>query len=163
MIPDPLHPAVVHFPVVLAVLAPVIALAALWAIGRGSRPRMAWGIATVAFAALAGSAFVATRTGEDQEDRVEQAVPEQALESHEESGTQFMYAAVAVLVLAAAGLAPGGLGKVARIGATAGSIVVLAMGYRVGESGGELVYRHGAGSAYTQPGVTQAGGEKDDD
>lgn len=32
MLPDPLHPALVHFPVVLGFLLPVVALVPLWSI-----------------------------------------------------------------------------------------------------------------------------------
>jgi len=44
MLPNPLHPAVVHFPIVLALLLPIFAIGALWTIRRGARPRRAWGI-----------------------------------------------------------------------------------------------------------------------
>ena len=64
MLPDPLHPAVVHFPIVLAVLAPIFAAGALWAIRRGGRPSHAWGVATIVFALLAASSWVAVETGE---------------------------------------------------------------------------------------------------
>jgi len=50
-IPSPLHPAVVHLPIALAVLVPAFAVAALWAIRRGARPLRAWGVATAMFAA----------------------------------------------------------------------------------------------------------------
>lgn len=35
MLPQPLHPAVVHFPIVLAVLLPVVTLAGILAVRRG--------------------------------------------------------------------------------------------------------------------------------
>ena len=44
MLPDPLHPAVVHFPIVLMVLLPFVAASALWAIRRGARPVRAWAV-----------------------------------------------------------------------------------------------------------------------
>ena len=59
MLPNPLHPAIVHFPVVLAFLLPIFALGALWAIRRGARPRRAWAIPLAASLALAASAWVA--------------------------------------------------------------------------------------------------------
>ena len=37
MLPDPLHPAVIHFPIVLMVLLPLVAAWALWTIRRGAR------------------------------------------------------------------------------------------------------------------------------
>ena len=50
MLPEPLHPAIVHFPIVLTFLAPLAAGAALWAGRRGVRPSRA---STVPFVALA--------------------------------------------------------------------------------------------------------------
>ena len=38
MLPDPLHPAVVHFPIVLVFLVPIAAVLAVWVIRRGAFP-----------------------------------------------------------------------------------------------------------------------------
>jgi uncharacterized membrane protein len=149
VLPDPLHPAVVHFPIVLAVLAPIFAAGALWAIRRGGRPSRAWGVATIVFALLAASSWVAVETGEQQEERVENVVSERPLESHEEAAELFLIATGAVLAVAALGLVRGTVGRVARIAAAAGSVALLGIGWNVGRTGGELVYRHGAASAYT--------------
>ena len=74
----PLHPLIVHFPIVLAVLLPISALVALWAIRKGATARRAWAAPLVIAAALAGSAFVATETGEGDEERVEDIVGDRA-------------------------------------------------------------------------------------
>lgn len=153
MIPDPLHPAVVHFPIVLAVLLPIFALGALWAIRRGAKPRRPWAIPVALAVALTASAWVALETGEAEEERVEGVVGEAALHEHEEAGERFLVLSGLVLVLAGAGLAGGTLGSAARLLATAGSLGVLVAGFAVGKAGGELVYRHGA----AQPYVTAAG------
>ena len=42
MLPDPLHPAVVHLPIALAVLTPLLALLTLLACRRGVLPARAW-------------------------------------------------------------------------------------------------------------------------
>ena len=42
MLPDPLHPALVHFPIVLALLAPAIAAVLFWAIHTRRLPVRAW-------------------------------------------------------------------------------------------------------------------------
>ena len=60
----PLHPLVVHFPIVLSVLLPISALVALWAIRKGTTPRWAWALPVAVAAALTASAYVATETGE---------------------------------------------------------------------------------------------------
>lgn len=166
MIPDPLHPAVVHFPIVFAVLLPIVVGVALWAIRRGARPARAWAIPLALAAALLLSAFVAIRTGEAEEDRVENLVGESVIHEHEEAAERFLVVSAVVLVVAAFGLLRGNLGTAARLLTTAGSIVVLATGVLVGKAGGELVYEHGAAGAYAQDGPvtpTRDARELDDD
>lgn len=146
----PLHPLVVHFPVVFAVLAPVFAIGALVAIKRGSRPLVAWGITAALVAALSGSSFVALETGEDQEEAVENVVPGSALDTHEDAADRFFTLSLVLLGVTAAGFLPRRAGTAARLVATAGTLVMVVAGYQVGHSGGSLVYEHNAGSAYTK-------------
>lgn len=148
MIPDPLHPVVVHLPMALAVLLPLSAVAALVAIHRGARALHAW-VVPVAFALLlTGSAWVALETGEEEEERVEAVVPDGALHEHEEAAERFLVLAGVLTLLTGAGLAGGTVGSAARVLATVGTVGVLAAGIQVGHLGGELVYVHGAASAY---------------
>jgi uncharacterized membrane protein len=149
MLPNPLHPAIVHFPVVLAFLLPIFAIAALWTIRRGARPLRAWSVPLAAAAALMLSAWLAVETGESQEERVEQVVADQPLDTHEEAAETFMLATAMVLVVSVAGLAPGVAGKSARVLGTVGAVALVGLGAWVGHSGGQLVYQHGAASAYT--------------
>ncbi len=149
MLPDPLHPAVVHFPVVLAVLLPVFAAGALFSIRRGTTPRRAWALPVGVALALALSAWAAVETGEAQDERVERVVAEQPLEAHEEAAELFLSLSGGLALLAAAGLVRGRVGGVARGLATAGAVALVAVAAQVGHSGGQLVYRHGAASAYT--------------
>lgn len=148
LVPTPLHPAIVHLPIALTLLVPIFAVGALVAIRRGTRVFRAWGIAAALLAALSASAFVALETGEQQEEAVEEVVPESALEGHEESAQAFLAASLIVLGVAVLGLAKGRLGAAARPLAVAGTLVLVVLGYRVGHSGGRLVYVHGAASAY---------------
>jgi uncharacterized membrane protein len=168
MIPDPLHPAVVHFPIVFAVLLPLVAAAALWAIRRGTAPRRAWAFPLAIAGALALSAFVAVQSGQAQQERVERVVGERPLESHEETAELFLVLSGVLLVIAGVGLAPGVAGRAARIVAALGAVGLLGAGYRAGASGGDLVYRHGAGSAYSSdvgpsgvPATEPESGERD--
>jgi uncharacterized membrane protein len=156
MLPDPLHPAIVHFPVVLAFLLPISAAVALWTIRKGSRPSRAWAAPLAIAAALVLSSWLAVQTGESQGERVERVVQEQPLESHEESAEAFLTGSIVVLVITSAGLLRGIPGKISRIGATVGAIGLVAGAAYVGHTGGQLVYRYGAASAYTTPG-TQPG------
>jgi uncharacterized membrane protein len=157
MLPEPLHPAVVHFPMVLVVLLPIAALLALWAIRRGRPARWTWAVPLGLSAALALSAWVALQTGEAEEERVERVVSESALHEHEEAGERFFLLSGVLLLIAAAGMAGGTLGRAGRILSTVGSIGLVYAGVQVGAAGGELVYEHGAASAYVQDGA--AGGD----
>ncbi|MHB1224052.1 MAG: DUF2231 domain-containing protein [Gemmatimonadaceae bacterium] len=146
----PLHPLIVHFPIVLAVLLPISALTALWVIRKGATPRWAWALPVSVAAALTISAYVATETGEREEDRVERVVAERAIHDHEEAAERFLVLSGILLLVAGVGLAPRTVGESARLLTAVGALGLLAAGVQVGHSGGALVYRHGAASAYTE-------------
>lgn len=148
MLPNPLHPAVVHFPIVLMFVLPISAIAAIWAIWRGARAARAWLVPLAVASALAGSVWLGVETGEAQEERVEGVVAEHVVEAHAAAAETFMRLSMVTLMIVAAGLAPGRWGVVARGAATAAAIGLVVAGTRVGHSGGQLVYQHGAASAY---------------
>jgi uncharacterized membrane protein len=149
----PLHPAVVHVPLGLAMVMPLIAAGFAWAIWTGRvRPR-AW-LAVVALQALlVGSGFVSMRLGEAEEDRVETVVEKAMIHEHEEYAEQFVYAAAATLLLGvlAVALRKPSLTRPLVALALVATIAVAALAVRTGQAGGELVYVHGAASAYTSP------------
>lgn len=160
MLPNPLHPAVVHFPVVLAVLMPLVILVATVAIRRGFPARQTWGAVLALQLFLVLSSWVAMETGEKEEEKVEEVVAEQAIEAHEEAAELFIILTGVTLLVAGAGLLSGGKGEAGRYAALVASLVVLGAGARVGHLGGELVYKHGAAQAYVQgAGAGLEGGE----
>lgn len=164
MLPDPLHPAVVHFPVVLGTLLPLVIVAALLVIGRGTPARSAWGWVMAVAAALAVSSVVAVRTGEPEEERVEDVVPERVIHEHEEMAERTQWLAIATLVISAGGLAGGMLGRIARPTTFALSLATAILMVLTGKLGGELVYTHGAASAYTAgPAAPAAGAPRMED
>ena len=107
----PMHPLLVHFPIVLAVLLPIAAIMGIVLIRRGVRVRAAWTLPVVLAAALWGSAFAATQTGEAEEDRVERVVGEAPLHSHEEAAERFLLFSAVVTVVTLAGYAPRTIGS----------------------------------------------------
>lgn len=164
----PLHPQLVHVPIALAVLMPLISGGLLLAWWRGWLPRRTWLAAVALQGILVGAGLLAIRSGEADEERVESIVAESVLEAHEEAASIFVAGAALVLVLAAAGAALRGE-RAARLVAgiaTAGTLAVFGLGYRVGEAGGRLVYEHGAASTYTTGAATtttvHTGGGHDD-
>ena len=149
----PLHPLVVHFPVVLAVLLPISIVVSLLVIRKGTSTRRVWAVPVAVAVALAVSAWVAIETGEDQEDRVERLIAEGALHGHEEAADRFLVLSGVLAIVAIAGLARGTVGRAARIVTAVGAVGVVAAGVQVGHSGGVLVYREGAANAYATTGV----------
>ncbi len=157
MLPQPLHPAVVHFPIVLVVILPLVAIVALVLIQHGGSARRIWTPVIVVAAALSASAWVAVRTGEAEEEVVEDVVSERVIHQHEEAAELFLPLSAGMLLLAAAGLTKGRLGMTARGIATLASMLLVIAGYRVGHTGGDLVYEHGAAAAYA---TSAQGGEE---
>ena len=151
MLPNPLHPAIVHFPLVLAFLLPISAVIAIWTIRRGSRLTRAWLVPLAIAGALSLSSWVSVETGENQDERVEQVVAERPLETHEEAAEQFLTASIVVLLITAAGMIKGRPGGVARYTSLAVALVLVGGAAYVGHTGGQLVYKHGAASAYATP------------
>lgn len=150
LIPDPLHPAIVHFPIVFMTLFPLALIGAWWAIRRGTAPNRAWLLPVATAAALAASAWAALETGEQDEERAEKVVGEQLLEQHEEAAELFLTLAIGGLVLTAAGLARGPVGKVARVASGVAAVVLVLAGYRVGHSGGQVAYGNGVTSGLSR-------------
>lgn len=162
MLPDPLHPAIVHLPIALAILVPVIALLATILIQKGFAPSRGWAIVILLQVMLFGSGWMALETGEDQEERVEKVVAERHIDAHEEAAERFLIIAGIGLLCMGAGLLPERRGAVGRLVGTGAALAVLAAGVSVGHSGGELVYKHGAANVYLQHGTpAQSTGHRD--
>lgn len=154
----PLHPALVHLPLGLSMVVPLLIVALL--LGRRWLSPAAVGLVAGLQALLFVGALVARKAGEADEERVEEAgVSEAALEAHEEAAEVFTgLAGVSLLVLAAAAalgrrpLALPALGVAAAL-----STLTLLQGVQVGHAGGALVYGKGGASALA--GLPAGGGE----
>ena len=156
-LPNPLHPAVVHFPIVLIVLGALLSVVAVfWR--KGYVP--AFAAALLALGAV--GSWAAMETGESDGGLVEQAAPqaESLLDAHEDWAKRTLTAAAiaAVIAVAAAALfrfprAARGVAVAAALAAGVASWTV----YETGHRGGELVYQHGAGVDPTR-GVAGAAG-----
>jgi len=156
LIPDPLHPAVVHFPIVLIVLGTLAsAIAVFWR--KGYLPAFA----AVLLALGAIGAWMALETGESDGGLVENTAPqvEKLIEAHENWARRTLIAAAiaAVIAIGAAALfrfprAARGVAVAAALAAGVASWTV----YETGHRGGALVYQHGAG-VNTASGATATG------
>lgn len=164
------HPKVVHIPIALAVLMPLVSAALTLAWWRKWLPARAWAMAVALQVALLASGIVARLTGETEEDRVEHIVSESAIEAHEEAAEVFVWVSGAVLgvMLLALVTSRKRPGLPLAVVATVGTVAVLGLGYRTGQAGGALVYQHGAANAYVTPGgqavpLPQQHADHDDD
>jgi hypothetical protein len=146
------HPKTVHMPLALGMLMPLVAGGLLLAWWRKWLPARTWMIAVVMQALLVGSGFAAQRSGEAEEHRVEKVVGDDVVHQHERVAEKFVWASVGVLLVMALALPllSRRVGAIAAVVATLGTLVVFALGYRTGQAGGELVYRHGATRAYLE-------------
>lgn len=145
-----IHPKLVHLPMALAVLMPLLATGLLLSWWRGWLPGRVWWVAVVGQVLLVATGYLALETGEADEERVERVVAEEHIETHEHAAQEFMLAAAIGLALfLAAGLVrrerPA---QALALGALLATLVVLVLGFRVGEAGGALVYKYGATRAF---------------
>ncbi len=158
------HPKLVHVPMALAALMPLVSVGLLLAWWRKWLPARAWIIAVALQGVLVASGIAALRTGEADEERVERVVAERFIEEHEEAAKPFVWTSggVLALMLVAFAMSSRRIGSVAATVATVGTFVVLVLGYRTGQAGGELVYRHGAAKAYAIDGAAKRAPNHDD-
>ncbi|MFM7201139.1 MAG: DUF2231 domain-containing protein [Myxococcota bacterium] len=145
----PLHPAIVHLPLALSLLVPLLAFGVALSIWRGWLPEKTYGAVMIALALMAASAGAAMKSGEQEEETVERVVSERALEHHEALAERFMFSSVGLLMVSLAGFALGsGRRGLASAGVGVLSLGVAALALDAGHAGGELVYKHGAANAY---------------
>jgi uncharacterized membrane protein len=173
----PLHPAIVHLPLALAILMPLFAAGVTWAMWTGRVHPRAWLAIVGLQALLLGSGLLAINTGGAEEERVEAVIREGVLHQHEEFAEQFVWAigitlALTTLVLV---LKRPGASHATAAAVVVATVAVAGLGLRVGHAGGQLVYVHGAASAYaapaaatslTRPELAKTGdrrGDRDDD
>lgn len=149
----PLHPAIVHLPLALALLVPLLAAGVAVMVHRGNLPRSAWAAVLGLQLLLVGTGFAAIQTGEHDEEQVESIVSHDVIHGHEEAAEGFVYTAAALSALFVLGLVlPRPAWRSGAMGlAAVGSLAVAALAVNVGHSGGELVYVHGAAQAHIQP------------
>lgn len=164
--PNPLHAAVVHFPIVLILLGAVAAVLAM--------VTQRWHLPVLAALLLSLGAFgsvISVMTGKDEGELVATAgAIERVLDQHEEWAERtrgFASAAAAFAIVAALTLRHVAVSRTLAVAATAVALVAAWCVFQTGHYGGQLVYRHGAGVNTAQ--VATAGtaeaqrGHADDD
>ncbi|MGQ9834409.1 MAG: DUF2231 domain-containing protein [Thermoanaerobaculaceae bacterium] len=148
-LPDPLHPAVVHFPIALTFVALLFELLAFF-----PKLKSLSSASPLLLALAALSSVAAVLSGEAAKDAaVIPAAARKLVEQHEELGEKVMYA---LLVLAVLRLM---LFRLERFSTWVRVVflalllaVAVAVGYN-GKLGGELVFQHGVGTVLSFPSV----------
>ncbi len=148
----PLHPAIVHLPLALGFLMPILALLVFVALKRERLTRLAgWGTLLFFQTLLVAGGYGAIMTGEEDEELVERIVSETVLERHEHAAERFLWAGAATCLLIVIGTASRSK-RLQTVFAAASFIAMLAvgvLGLRTGKIGGEIVYIHGAAQIHS--------------
>ncbi len=164
----PLHPAVVHVPLGLAIAMPFVAIALALAVWKGKLPRGALAVVAGLQLLLAGSAVVAMELGQGEAKAASQIAPGNAIHDHEEAAETFVWFSVGVLAAAVGALfVPARRAPLAAAVVAAGTLAGAVLALDAGRKGGELVFRYGAGSraepAAAAPAVAPAPASARDD
>jgi uncharacterized membrane protein len=155
-VPDPLHPAVVHFPIVLIFLGTLFSVLAIFT-RRGALPQLTAALLVLA-AASAQFAFI---TGGDQADDVIQRMPDARplVRDHAEWGDRTRTVAVSAAIVAVVALAFYRMRGFRRILALVTTLIAATACYcavQAAQRGGAMVYHHGVGVQLTPAGATPA-------
>lgn len=148
----PLHPALVHVPIGVGLILPLIAVGLLIALWTKRLAPSTWAVVVGLQSIVLVGALVALRTGEGDEDKVGAIVPEALIEAHEDAAKLFTIVAGIAL---AAGIAVlfSRSDRITRLTSATSTLLAFfaaALAINAGEKGGELVYVHGAATAHVR-------------
>ena len=147
----PLHPLIVHFPMAVTFIIPVLVIIFALMIKKNKMTPKGWLIIVGLQLAVVVSGYVSLETGETEEHNVEKVVSKKIIHEHEEAAEIFVGSTVIGLVLSiAAFFIRKELGFPVELSIAAIGLVSCFLAYRTGKLGGELVYKHGAASVYTE-------------
>ena len=145
LVPNPLHPAVVHFPIVLLLLGSVVAVAAVFLRKHGV-PAVAAGL--VVMGAL--GTWGAVEAGESDGELVENTAPQvnDLVDEHETWAKRTLTISIFAAFAAGGSVLTARWPRISRAVAVVAALISLAAAYGIyetGHRGGALVFRHGAG------------------
>lgn len=146
----PLHPIVVHFPIVLGSLLPVLAILLWWAIKKWQWTPKVWALVSAVALVYTLSAVTAVQLGEEDEEKVEKVISEEVIEEHEEAGELIPWLAGTLFLVSLGGFTVR-YSKRAHLAMIALSLVAVIPLINAGHTGGELVYKYGASIAHLSP------------
>jgi uncharacterized membrane protein len=147
----PLHPALVHLPLGLALVLGPMLVGLLWLERRAPTSRGPWWTGAVLACVLAVSALAASSAGEDEALRLADRLPAGALAAHDDAAGLFTATAVlaALLALAAGVAAQPRPRRALQIAAALLALLLVPLAWRAGQAGGALVWEYGAAATRT--------------
>jgi uncharacterized membrane protein len=146
----PLHPAVVHIPLGLALLLPLLALVFTVAWWKGWASRRGWALVFGLQLLLVGSGLFVKQTGEREARNARRVLVRGTIRPHSQAADYFVIASGVTLAIAGLGLVlKDRRPRWAAAATTVATLVVASVAIRVGHLGGELVYVKGAATVYT--------------
>jgi len=143
----PLHPIVVHFPIVLGVILPFTALLFWWAIKKEYLQQKAWILVVFLALTYGVSSLVAIELGETDEEKVEKVVSKKLIGEHAEAGELIPWISGGLFLFALAGFLPKNSQRI-RLAMAVLSFAAIIPLANTGHTGGRLVYKYGAANAH---------------
>jgi uncharacterized membrane protein len=139
----PLHPLVIHFPIVLGTLFPIVGILFWWGIKEKVVPQKLWSLVVIFAFIYTVSSVVAVELGEIDEEIVEEIVSERVIEEHEEAGELIPWVGGTLFIVSMIGYIRK---KSDRLRLTLAILSLLAVYplIETGHTGGKLVYKYGA-------------------
>ncbi|MFL5784681.1 MAG: DUF2231 domain-containing protein [Bacteriovoracaceae bacterium] len=145
----PLHPIVVHFPLAMTFLLPVMVLIFALAMRSGKMSKEMWFVIIGLQVLITATGYLALETGETDEDKVALVTGKEIIHAHENSAEIFVGMTVVSLAggIVAWFLRPE-FQERARLGVFLLTLLPVFFGWKTGHLGGEIVYKHGGSRAH---------------
>lgn len=145
----PFHPVMVHFPIALAFIIPILILVFAFMIKSQKMTHQAWLVIIGLQIVTTVTGYVALESGENEEHAVEKVLDKKLIHHHEESAEIFVGSTVLALVISiAAFFLRKPIQFYLQLAVCLIALISCYLVYQTGHSGGELVYRYGAANAY---------------
>ena len=145
----PFHPVMVHFPIALAFILPILILVFAFMIKSQKMTHQAWLVIIGLQVMTTVTGYVALDSGEKEEHQVATVLDKKHIHHHEESAEIFVGSTVLALVISiAAFFLRKEIQFYVHLSVCIVTIISCFLVYKTGSSGGELVYRYGAANAY---------------
>lgn len=145
----PLHPMIIHFPMALTFIMPLLIIVFAYMIKINKMTPKGWLVIIGLQLAVVITGYISLETGETEEHTVEKVVSKDLIHDHEEAAEIFVGSTVLALVLSiGVFFIRKELQLPIKLGIAVIGLVSCYLAYKTGTLGGELVYKHGAASAY---------------